>query len=154
MRSCRNELTSKALGQYPPWELLLALASTTVVVYLALGLLVWSPSARLPYSGYWSLADAVQDEVDDCQAHMLCALMLHVSGERNRTCRRSKFDLEPSPRLRKSMVFSLLTTAMTSLCYSIGAILILISRGKVGLALSLPNGQCPRSAYLNSLTQA
>ena len=45
MRSCRTELTSKALGQYPPWELLLALASTSVVVYLALGLLVKSPSA-------------------------------------------------------------------------------------------------------------
>ncbi|KAF2796759.1 hypothetical protein K505DRAFT_157088 [Melanomma pulvis-pyrius CBS 109.77] len=58
MRSCHNDLTSKALGQFSPWELILALASTFVVVYLALGFL---------------------EEVGECQAHMLCAQMLHIA---------------------------------------------------------------------------
>lgn len=45
MRYCRSELTAKALGQCQPWELLLAIASTLLVVYLSLGYIVCCPKS-------------------------------------------------------------------------------------------------------------
>ena len=40
MRYCRNELTSKAPGHCQPWEIIVAIASTLLMVYLALSFLV------------------------------------------------------------------------------------------------------------------
>lgn len=58
MSFCRNELTSKALGRCQTWELLAAIASTLLVVYLGLGYL---------------------EDLDECQAHMLSVQMLHIA---------------------------------------------------------------------------
>lgn len=72
---------------------------------------------------------------------MLCAQMLHVSEKR--ALLREHLTSNPFilTRLRKSMVFSLLATAMISLCNFIGGLLILRARGRPGLALSLLNGK-------------
>lgn len=40
MRFCRNDLTSKAPSHCQPWELLVAIATALLVVYLGLGYLV------------------------------------------------------------------------------------------------------------------
>ncbi|KAJ3532208.1 hypothetical protein NM208_g8543 [Fusarium decemcellulare] len=60
MPACLNDMTSQTLTQCAPSELLATLASALIVVYLALGF---------------------RDEVDDCQAYMLCAQMLRIADK-------------------------------------------------------------------------
>ncbi|KAF4999946.1 hypothetical protein FDECE_11348 [Fusarium decemcellulare] len=59
-KTCLNDMTSQTLTQCAPSELLATLASALIVVYLALGF---------------------RDEVDDCQAYMLCAQMLRIADK-------------------------------------------------------------------------
>ncbi|EXJ96304.1 hypothetical protein A1O1_01430 [Capronia coronata CBS 617.96] len=58
MHFCRNDLTTKTVDRCKPWELLVAIATTLLVVYLALGHL---------------------EELDESQAHGLTIQMLHVA---------------------------------------------------------------------------
>ncbi|KAM5374699.1 hypothetical protein ACJZ2D_006343 [Fusarium nematophilum] len=60
MRSCLSHMTSQALTESAPSGLLATLASTLIVVYLALGF---------------------RDEVDECQAYTLCAQMLTITDK-------------------------------------------------------------------------
>ncbi|KAL3476548.1 hypothetical protein BJX99DRAFT_258293 [Aspergillus californicus] len=58
MAFCHRDLAYKSLGRSQPWELLSAIASALLVVYLALGFL---------------------EELDDGQAHLLCSQMLQLA---------------------------------------------------------------------------
>ena len=58
MRFCRSDLTKKALGRCQPWELLVAIASALLVIYLGLAFL---------------------EDLDERQAHMLAVQMLHIA---------------------------------------------------------------------------
>ncbi|KAH7139954.1 hypothetical protein B0J13DRAFT_505333 [Dactylonectria estremocensis] len=61
MQSCSDDMASQALGQCTASDLLATLASTLIVVYLALGF---------------------RDEIDQSQAYMLCAQMLSIADKR------------------------------------------------------------------------
>ncbi|KAH7129139.1 fungal-specific transcription factor domain-containing protein [Dactylonectria macrodidyma] len=60
MQSCVDDMASQALGQCTVSDLLATLASTLMVVYLALGF---------------------RDEIDQSQAYMLCAQMLSIADK-------------------------------------------------------------------------
>jgi hypothetical protein len=75
MHSARVDLTSKALGRCRPVEMVRSLASTLLVLYLALSFVVVEPLSLLVSAR----ADSQQTDFDECQVLLLCAQMLRVS---------------------------------------------------------------------------